>query len=222
MSDAEKSSIPEGLSGWSWIRIPVNTIAQKNFQRAPPRKVRSRSEQPARKLSWPKINQPNYMVDIQLPLPLEMFQITGVSEVRTVYHSRGIRPEQRPKVTSSRDLYKLFIQLYKHGMIECREEFYCLYLNRRLRVTGWKLVNIGSLDSTTVNVRDIIKGGLDTNAAALAICHNHPSGELTPSNNDRKITTQTKEAARLFDMDLIDHLIVSPFSYTSFADEGIL
>lgn len=102
------------------------------------------------------------------------------------------------------------------------EEFWVLFLNRQNRVISKQKLSQGGLTGTVIDVRLVLKMALDKHATSLILCHNHPSGCLDPSDADRKITRQLKEAAALVEIPVIDHLIVTQAGYFSFADEGML
>lgn len=102
------------------------------------------------------------------------------------------------------------------------EEFWIIILNRAHRVSGVQKISQGGLTGTVIDTRLILKNVLDKKGTSLIIAHNHPSGNLSPSEADRSITKKIGEAAKTMDIHLLDHLILTASSYFSFADEGIL
>lgn len=102
------------------------------------------------------------------------------------------------------------------------EEFWVLFLNRSNTEIGKLMVSQGGLSGTVIDVRIILKAALEKYASALILCHNHPSGNVQPSDADRKITRKIKDAASLMDMKVLDHLIIAREQYFSFADEGLI
>ncbi|MCE1197583.1 MAG: DNA repair protein RadC [Marinilabiliales bacterium] len=102
------------------------------------------------------------------------------------------------------------------------EEFWVLFLNRQNKIAGKQKLSQGGMTGTVIDVRLVLKAALDRHATSLILCHNHPSGNLEPSDADKKITRQLKEAARLMDIPVLDHLIVTQAGHFSFADEGLL
>jgi len=102
------------------------------------------------------------------------------------------------------------------------EEFWVIYLNRRNALLTAKKLSMGGMTGTVIDVRMVIKSALDLHATSMIFCHNHPSGNLEPSEADRKITRQLKEAGAMMEIPVMDHLIVTQSGYFSFADEGIL
>jgi len=81
---------------------------------------------------------------------------------------------------------------------------------------------MGGMTGTVIDVRLVIKSALEEHATSMIFCHNHPSGNLEPSDADKKITRQLKEAGAVMEIPVIDHLIVTQYGYFSFADEGLL
>jgi DNA repair protein RadC len=102
------------------------------------------------------------------------------------------------------------------------EEFWVLFLNRRNKVIDKQKLSQGGMTGTVIDVRLVLKSALEKHATSLIFCHNHPSGNLEPSDADKRITRQLKEASALMDIPVIDHLIVTQAGYFSFADEGLL
>ena len=103
-----------------------------------------------------------------------------------------------------------------------REAFVVLYLNNSNRTLGISVISIGGITGTLVDIRLVLYGALLSMATGLILVHNHPSGSLQPSGADRAITKKVKEAAKIMDVSLLDHLIITEDSYYSFADDGIL
>ena len=124
-----------------------------------------------------------------------------------------------PRIGSSNDVFELMRPLV--GDLE-QEEFWVLYLNNANKVIYKKQISIGSKTSTLVDVRIIFKFGLEHGAVSIILCHNHPSGNLKPSQSDINLTKKIKEAGVFMDIKLLDHLIVTEKNYFSFADEALL
>lgn len=102
------------------------------------------------------------------------------------------------------------------------EAFCVIYLNTANKVLHYEQISTGGLAATIVDIRMIMKNALQWLASGLIIAHNHPSGNLRPSREDRQITQKLTEAAGLLDIKLNDHIIIGGNSYFSFVDEGIL
>lgn len=103
-----------------------------------------------------------------------------------------------------------------------KEEAVVLFLNRGNRVLGGYKVSSGGITGTIVDIRIILAIALKCLASGIILAHTHPSGELNPSRADKELTLKLKEAAKLMDISLLDHLIISLVAYYSFADEGMI
>ena len=125
----------------------------------------------------------------------------------------------KPKITSSLDAFKL---LNKKLSDLPHEEFWILLLNRANSVVKMECISQGGISGTVVDVRLILKPAIESLASGIILCHNHPSGQLKPSEQDVSLTKKIKESTRMMDINLLDHLIIGDQKYLSFADEGIL
>ncbi len=121
------------------------------------------------------------------------------------------------KITSSKDVFAV---LQAQFADLDHEEFWILLLNRANVLIGKKCVSKGGQSGTVVDPKIIFKTALEQNAAAIILAHNHPSGNLKPSESDVSITKKIKKAGALLDMAVLDHLIISGRSFTSLADEA--
>lgn len=102
-----------------------------------------------------------------------------------------------------------------------QESFYVLYLNQANRVLYNRCISMGSMTATLVDPKIVFREALELCATRIILCHNHPSGNLKPSFSDISLTRRLREAGRLFDIEVIDHIIVSEAGYCSMAEEGI-
>jgi DNA repair protein RadC len=102
------------------------------------------------------------------------------------------------------------------------EEFWILFLNRSNRVINKMKLSQGGISGTVTDVRLVMKKAIEFLASGIIVCHNHPSGNLNPSESDSKITEKIKEAGNLLDIQLLDHLIITDKDYYSFADNGMI
>jgi DNA repair protein RadC len=143
------------------------------------------------------------------------------SEVELIYHSK-VRPQDRPKIRNSRDTYKILLSHWNMDAIELLEEFKVLLLNKGSRVLGVYSLSKGGLSHTIVDPKLIFAAVLKAAACAIILAHNHPSGEVAPSAGDEALTKQLMAGAAYLDIKLLDHLIVTPERYYSFADQGLL
>ncbi len=135
---------------------------------------------------------------------------------------RRFKTEPLKKVTCSRDIYDHVSFL----AFNQTEEFYALYFNRANKLIHSYQVSKGSITGTVVDIPGILRTGIMNRASSIALVHNHPSGNLRPSEADIVITANVKAAAKFIDISIIDHVIVAGSdcigTYYSFADEGAL
>ncbi|EKB07810.1 DNA repair protein RadC [Myroides odoratimimus CCUG 3837] len=143
------------------------------------------------------------------------------SEVELIYKSK-VKASQRPQITSSYSAYQIALKAWDSNKIELLEQFKVLMLSNNNKVLGVLEASSGGITGTIVDLRIIFSALLKANATAFLIVHNHPSGKLAPSDADRQITRKIKEASKILDITLLDHLIITAESYYSFADEGTL
>jgi len=102
------------------------------------------------------------------------------------------------------------------------EEFWILLINRANLVLDKSKISQGGISGTVIDTRIILKKAVDKLSSSLILCHNHPSGNLKPSEADIRITEKIKKSGELMDITLLDHLIIADNSYFSFADEGLI
>lgn len=102
------------------------------------------------------------------------------------------------------------------------EVFAVVFLNRANRINHFEIISQGGITGTVADPRVILKKALEEDAVSIILCHNHPSGNLKPSRADEELTIKIREAAKYFDIKLLDHVIVAADGYFSFADEGLL
>ena len=123
------------------------------------------------------------------------------------------------KITSSKMIFELMQPII--GELP-HEEFWVLYLNNSNKVLSKSQQGKGGITGTIIDTRLVFKAALELGATALILCHNHPSGTLTPSDADKQMTRKLKAAGQNLDIQVLDHVIVTENGYFSFADEDIL
>ncbi|MXP05675.1 JAB domain-containing protein [Apibacter sp. B3706] len=126
---------------------------------------------------------------------------------------------KKEKISSSKDAYNILQPIIGDLMIE---EFWVIYLSRSNKILSKEKISQGGITGTMVDNRLIFKHAIELNAVSLIISHNHPSGNIQPSNSDIQITHEIKKAGNLLNITLMDHLIVTQTSFFSFADENLL
>lgn len=146
---------------------------------------------------------------------------SDLPEIQITY-SFGEEYGKRFKISSSEDAYAGLHPLYDDGLIEYQESCVVLFLNKANHTIGFKEISKGGTSGTIVDIKTIMGIACKTNTHALILSHNHPSGKLSPSDSDRTLTQTIKSAAQLFDIKVLDHIILTKENYFSFADEGLL
>jgi DNA repair protein RadC len=124
-----------------------------------------------------------------------------------------------PEISTSKGVFHLMQPII--GDLQ-HEEFWAIFLNNSNKVIAKHRLSKGGLTATVVDVRLLYMKALATACVGVIVCHNHPSGKLTPSKADKEVTLKIKEAGSTLDIKLLDHLIITEKSYFSFADDGIL
>jgi DNA repair protein RadC len=148
-------------------------------------------------------------------------QHAQVSEIQLSYSLR-IKPSQLPKITHSRDAYQILKNSWDSNKIEFVEQFKVMLLNRANKVLGICEVSSGGIANTVADPKIIFGVALKGMASGIIVSHNHPSGNLKPSQADIDLTRKLKEAGKFLELQLLDHVIISSEGYYSFADEGLI
>jgi DNA repair protein RadC len=148
-------------------------------------------------------------------------QAKAISIVAALELGRRQRTEEAvklQKITSSKAVFEIMQPII--GELP-HEEFWVLFLNNSNKVIYKSQLSKGGIAGTLVDIRLVFKIALENGATGLILCHNHPSGELKPSNADKQITQKIKTAGEILDVKVLDHLIITESKYYSFVDEGI-
>jgi len=154
---------------------------------------------------------------------LSLEVLNNVSEIDIVYKRKTkCLMSDRPLISTSADAYKVFLHYWNGDKIDLLEEFKVIFLNRSNRVMQIFTVSQGGITGTVADARLILGAAVKIAACAMILAHNHPSGSMKPSRADEELTRKIKEAAGYFDIKVLDHVIISPENYYSFADEGLL
>lgn len=126
---------------------------------------------------------------------------------------------EKPVIRSSRDSFEY---IYPEMADLNHEQFYVLYLNKSNRVIQYKNISAGGVSGTVADIKIILKYAVELLASSIIAVHNHPSGNINPSQADIDLTKKLREASKLLDVSLLDHLIIGDGNYYSFADKGNL
>jgi DNA repair protein RadC len=158
----------------------------------------------------------------------DFLKLNGIGKVKAVIILAALELGRRRHITGAlnkpvvRDSQQVAGYLRVMLQDHCREVFAVIFLNQANRVNHFEVVSQGGITGTVADPRLILKKALDSHAVNIILCHNHPSGNLKPSKADEELTFKIREAARFFDIKVIDHIIVSHEGYFSFADEGMM
>jgi len=145
-----------------------------------------------------------------------------VAEIQLSYKTK-VKPSHRPKISSSKDAYSILLESWDEDKLEFVEQFKVLLLNRANRVLGIYEVSTGGVSGTVADPKLVFAAALKSNASAIILAHNHPSGQLKPSDADLKLTQKLKEGGKFLEIPVLDHIIVTSCEgYYAFADEGVL
>ncbi len=157
----------------------------------------------------------------------QMMRFRGIGEAKAVGISAALELGRRRKaseknivkISSSTDVFQL---IHHYFMDLQHEEFKVILLDRANQVIFIHELSRGGITGTVTDPRLIFKTALEKGACGIILCHNHPSGNLQPSQADKDITTRVRSAGQFLEISVLDHLIVTNDGYFSFADEGIL
>ena len=173
-------------------------------------------------------HQKNGLMDLQRVSLKDLTQFKGMGLVKAIkikavlelsMRLQTLPYEEKKQFNSSGSVFQYlnpFLSALPH------EEFWILYLNQSNRLLEIKCLSKGGINQTVVDIRLALKKALELGATAMILAHNHPSGNLTPSLQDRSITQKFVQAAGTFDILILDHLIVSEKRYFSFKDEKLI
>lgn len=148
-----------------------------------------------------------------------MKNLLNVSEIKVEFKPK-FKLSECPQITNSKDAYEILIQVWDKGLMSFLEEFKVILLNNANRVLGIVDIAMGGKDSVLVDMRVIYSIALKGSASKIILAHNHPSGKLLPSSQDKAITNKAVEAGKVLDIEVCDHIIVSEDGYYSLKDEG--
>jgi DNA repair protein RadC len=158
----------------------------------------------------------------------DLKKLHGIGPARAVTISAALELGRRRKLSEAEDLLQIkcskdVADIFQPLLSDLPyEEFWILFLNRSNKVINRMKLSQGGISGTVTDVRMVMKNAIECLASGIIVCHNHPSGNLNPSESDTKITHKIKEAGELMDIQLLDHLIISEKDYYSFADNGLI
>ncbi|MGJ8661069.1 MAG: JAB domain-containing protein [Bacteroidota bacterium] len=145
--------------------------------------------------------------------------MSRIAEIKVSY---SLKSRKREKINCSSDAHRLLIAEWDKDIIDFQEEFKILLLNRSNLVLGVYNVSRGGVSGTIADAKIIFSVALKCHASAIVLAHNHPSGNLQPSEQDKKLTKTLFEAGKLLDIAVLDHIIMTSDHFFSFAEDGLI
>ena len=158
----------------------------------------------------------------------DLMKYNGIGEAKAVTIAAALELGRRrrfsealekPSIKNSQIAYECF---YAHLSDLNHEQFWIMLLNNANKVIKLEKIGVGGMTGTTADPKKIFKCALENNAASVMLCHNHPSGNVIPSNADKQITNNLVKAGQFLEIKILDHIIIGNDNYFSFADEGLL
>jgi len=140
-----------------------------------------------------------------------------IASIELGKRSREAEVLEREKISCSRDAYEVFQSILGGSNYE---EFWILLLNKANKVLKKTGISEGGVSGTIVDPKKVFRSALDHHASSIILCHNHPSGNIQPSDADKKLTRKLRDAGELLEIAVLDHIIIGDDKYYSFADEG--
>lgn len=144
-----------------------------------------------------------------------------VSEVELVYHNK-VKAADRPKINSIVAAFDLLLSMWDRNKIELVEQSYILLLDRSNHCLGISHLSTGGVSECLIDPKIVFVTALKARASGFILAHNHPSGNLKPSKSDIYLTEKMRQAGKFLDVQMLDHMIVTPRGYYSFAEEGLI
>lgn len=158
----------------------------------------------------------------------DLMKYNGIGEAKAVTIAAALELGRRrrfsealekPSIKNSQIAYECF---YAHLSDLDHEQFWIMLLNNANKVIRLEKIGVGGMTGTTADPKKIFKSALENNATSVMLCHNHPSGNVIPSNADKQITNNLVKAGHFLEIKILDHIIIGNDNYFSFADEGLL
>ena len=139
-----------------------------------------------------------------------------VGDIKAVYKTKDMK---KIKIQSSCDAYQYFNKIFDEDTLELKEEMIVLFMNRNNNTLGWAKISSGGVAGTFADPKIVFQLALLANASSIILAHNHPSGNLKPSQADIALTRKMKAAGEVLEISMLDHLILTKETYRSMADE---
>lgn len=140
----------------------------------------------------------------------------------TIGYRLKLPVSQMPQISNSTDVVRYLRDIWNEDQIQYREEFYIVCVTRSQKVIGWVNVSKGGVAGTIADPKIIFQHALKSNSSGILLCHNHPSGNTKPSQQDIDLTDKLIKAGKLLDIKILDHIILTDSEYLSMAEDGIM
>ena len=127
---------------------------------------------------------------------------------------------KKTKISTSLDAFQVLLQLYDEDTVDYRETAFVLFLNKANNTIGWMKISEGGTSATVIDPKMIFATALKCNASGIILSHNHPSGQLRASDEDRKMTSNLATIGYIMGIEVLDHVIVCRSGYYSMNEEG--
>lgn len=144
----------------------------------------------------------------------------NIQEIQLKY--TPVKKQDRIKITNSESAYKAFLETWNKDTLELQEEFKIMLLNQANEVIGVHTLSKGGIASTVVDIKLLFSITLKAVSSNIILCHNHPSGNLQPSQADKNLYYKIQKAARFLDIQILDNLIISNNGFYSFTDHQLM
>lgn len=151
-------------------------------------------------------------------LPKSLYRISEIG----IYYKSKVPYRDRISINSPDMAYEVLKRAWDQNKIELLEEFKILLVDNKSNCLGIVDIASGSINSCIVDPRLLFSAALKARASGIILAHNHPSGNVFPSENDKKLTEKIRQGAEILNIAILDHLIVSPHNYYSFAEKGLI
>jgi DNA repair protein RadC len=151
----------------------------------------------------------------------DIFNPYDIPEIQISYTS-NVPASKRPRIKSSKDAYIIALSHWDRNRIELIEQVKAILLNKNMRVMGIAEISTGGISESTVDKRILFGIAIKAAASNIILVHNHPSGDVEPSNADKQTTQILSQLGRFLGIKICDHLVITPHAYYSFADERIM
>jgi DNA repair protein RadC len=170
----------------------------------------------------------NNLIELSKCTVKELLSFRGIGEAKALSiiaamelgrRRRGAKVLEKEKIGNSCDVFEIFYSILE----DCKyENFWILLLNRANKIISKAQISDGGVSGTVADPKKIFKISLEQNASSIILCHNHPSGNIKPSDADLKLTKKIRNAGEFLDIHVLDHIIIGEEKYFSFADEGLI